>query len=222
MKQTLNAGIVILLLFLISACSTADVSGDEHTRKYGDTKFTNSGRGIQTINVTITGSSSTKTDTDQTTENDPTNETTPKLAVGLEGATAAAFDDGLIDGVTNTATRLLDNSKKEITKPTQNKNEKVGETQPVEQSKYDGYQTRYHHTTTGSSDGGKSLVLCPGQVMDFDECSAGDVNIPLHGKDTGRVIYWNMTQVPAGDIICTKNGKSYKYKANATIVHGDC
>jgi hypothetical protein len=84
------------------------------------------------------------------------------------------------------------------------------------------YETRFHHTTTGSSDGGKSLVLCPGQVMNFNKCSVGNVIIPEHGRDNGRVIYWNMYEVPSGDIICVKNGKAYKYKANKTVLYGDC
>ena len=84
------------------------------------------------------------------------------------------------------------------------------------------YETRFHHTTTGSSDGGKSLVLCPGQVMNFERCESDGVSIPFHGYDTGRVIYWNMTKVPKGDINCVKDGKGYKYRADRTLVYGDC
>ena len=84
------------------------------------------------------------------------------------------------------------------------------------------YSSKFHHTATGSSDGGKSLVLCPGQVMNFDECSVGNVDIPYHGSDDGRVIYWNISEEPAGDIICVKNKKSYKYKADSMMVDGDC
>jgi len=92
----------------------------------------------------------------------------------------------------------------------------------AEEPKVTRYETEFHHTTTGSSDGGKSLVLCPGQSMNFDSCSVGDVNIPRHGNDKGRESYWNMTEVPRGDIVCVKNGKSYKYKANKTITNGKC
>lgn len=84
------------------------------------------------------------------------------------------------------------------------------------------YESRFHHTTTGSSDGGKSLVLCPGQVMGFEKCTSDGVSIPFHGYDTGRVIYWNMTKVPKGDINCVKDGKSYKYRADKVLVYGDC
>jgi len=85
-----------------------------------------------------------------------------------------------------------------------------------------GYASKFHHTTTGSSDGGKSLVLCPGQIMNFDRCSVGDVDIPYHGSDDGRVVYWNIREEPRGDIVCVKNGKSYKYKANSVMVNGSC
>ena len=84
------------------------------------------------------------------------------------------------------------------------------------------YASKFHHTSTGSSDGGKSLVLCPGQRMNFDRCSVGDVDIPYHGSDDGRVVYWNIREEPRGDIVCVKNGKSYKYKANSVMVNGSC
>ena len=80
----------------------------------------------------------------------------------------------------------------------------------------------FHHTTTASSDGGKSLVMCPGHVPNFDKCSVGDTDIPYHGYDHGRVIYWNMFEEPSGDIICVKDGNSYRYRANSTIVFGSC
>ncbi len=85
-----------------------------------------------------------------------------------------------------------------------------------------GYASEFHHTTTASSDGGKSLVMCPGHVPNFDRCSVGDVDIPYHGYDKGRVSYWNMEEEPRGDIICVKNGKSYRYRADSTIVYGSC
>jgi len=219
MKKTLNAGFVIFLLVFICACSSADVSGDETLRKYGDTKFTNEGSGTQNITVNIKGSSETTTDTDQTTDNDPANETSPNLAAGSEGATVLASDEGLVKGVTNTAKRMRDYSKKESEKQPATNTEIVPQKQPVETTIY---ETKFHHTTTGSSDGGKSVVLCPGQTIDFDKCSASGVDIPFHGYDTGRIIYWNMKQVPAGDIICTKGGKTYRYRADKTIVYGDC
>ena len=84
------------------------------------------------------------------------------------------------------------------------------------------YESKFHHTSTGSSDGGKSLVLCPGQVMNFDKCSVGNVDIPYHGTDKGRQSYWNMSEEPRGDIVCVKNGKSYRYKANSVMVNGSC
>ena len=82
--------------------------------------------------------------------------------------------------------------------------------------------SRFHHTTTGSSDGGKSLVMCPGQTVNFDSCDVGGVNIPFHGYDDGRETYWNMFQVPIGDIVCVKDGMSYTYRADEVIVFGQC
>ncbi|MCK5071120.1 MAG: hypothetical protein KAR01_11275 [Desulfocapsa sp.] len=84
------------------------------------------------------------------------------------------------------------------------------------------YESRFHHTATGSSDGGKALVLCPGQVMNFDRCYVGDVTIPYHGTDEGRIIYWNTQRDPSGDIHCVKGDRSYKYKADRVMVFGDC
>ena len=84
------------------------------------------------------------------------------------------------------------------------------------------YETKFHHTTTGSSDGGKSLVMCPGQKMNFDHCECNGITIPFHGYDEGRETYWEMFKVPKGDIICVKDGKKYRYKANRVKVDGKC
>lgn len=96
----------------------------------------------------------------------------------------------------------------------------TAEDSPVAEST--SYETRFHHTATGSSDGGKALVLCPGQVMNFDRCYVGDVTIPYHGTDEGRIIYWNTQRDPSGDIHCVKGSQSYKYKADRVMVFGDC
>ncbi len=58
--------------------------------------------------------------------------------------------------------------------------------------------------------------------MNFDKCSVGNVDIPYHGTDKGRQSYWNMSEEPRGDIVCVKNGKSYRYKANSVMVNGSC
>ena len=84
------------------------------------------------------------------------------------------------------------------------------------------YESRFHHTTTASSDGGKSLVLCPGQRIGFDRCESNGVDIPRHSDDHNRETYWNMFEEPRGDIVCVKDGKSYRYKANAPVLFGDC
>jgi hypothetical protein len=100
--------------------------------------------------------------------------------------------------------------------------EEPEEEKQVEKQESTEYATRFHHTTTGGVDGGKSLVLCPGQRMNYSDCSVGSTSIPFHGFDEGREIYWNMKRVPSGDIVCTKNGKSYRYRANGTFVSGQC
>ena len=84
------------------------------------------------------------------------------------------------------------------------------------------YESRFHHTTTASSDGGKSLVLCPGQRIGFDRCESNGVEIPRHSDDHNRETYWNMFEEPRGDIVCVKDGKSYRYKADAPVLFGDC
>ena len=235
--------VLYTLAMVMSACSTADVTGDvnDTRRDYGDTRFTNSGSGTQTINVTLSGESATDRTGTVSTANNPENTVSPKLAVGLEGGTGTAGDEAFIEGVTSLSNRLLDNSKKDsdnpitnpipevvpavipVVVPTETKpNIEVPEeivTEPVTSIKY---ETRFHHTTTGSSDGGKSLVMCPGQVMDFDRCVADGVSIPYHGTDDGREIYWNMSFEPKGTIICTKDGNGYYYKADSTFVTGDC
>ena len=84
------------------------------------------------------------------------------------------------------------------------------------------YYQRYHHTTSGSVDGGTSIVLCPGQAKIFDTCSVNGVNIPYVGKDEGRYAWWNMRQVLKGDMICTGNGKTYKFIADLPFRAGFC
>jgi hypothetical protein len=88
------------------------------------------------------------------------------------------------------------------------------------------YETKFHHTQTAGPDKGKSLVLCPGQRMDFDKCTSGGINIPRHTDGEGRETYWNMTEEPDEDILCVKDGRFYLYPATITdsrgFVWGDC
>ena len=85
----------------------------------------------------------------------------------------------------------------------------------------------FHHTTTASSDGGKSLVLCPGDPTEFDRVwvEGTNVTIPRHANDHGRVTYWNMRQEPDGDILAKKGNKIYKFPASRAgngVVRGTC
>jgi hypothetical protein len=87
------------------------------------------------------------------------------------------------------------------------------------------YQTKFDHTTNDPQklkDGGKSLVLCPGQTMNFDKCSSNIVEIPRHSDDNGRETYWSMASAPVGDIVCKKDGKSYRYPASKLMTKGNC
>ena len=217
MDRIMNAVIGITLLLLVGACSSADVSGDESFRKSGDMMFRNEGYGTQNITVNIKGSSDKKTGTSQVTDNDPTNKPAEKIDVGLDEAKEVLLE--------KTATGV-DIAKQVLGKePVKSTKQPAGEPENAQKKQVESaieYETKYHHTTTGSSDGGKSLVLCPGQVIKFDKCTSGGVNIPFHGHDTGRVVYWNMSKEPEGDILCEKDGRVYKYRADKTIVYGDC
>ncbi len=88
------------------------------------------------------------------------------------------------------------------------------------------YEIRFHHTTFDpghTKDGGKSLVLCPGDDRKDLKCAVGDVPIRFHGISEERASYWNMTESPTGDISCVDGGgKTYKYKSDKTINYGSC
>lgn len=98
----------------------------------------------------------------------------------------------------------------------------VEKKEAVEEQKETEYETRFHHTATGSKDGGKSLVLCSGQKMKFTSCLSDGTSIPFHGYDHGRETYWNMHKEPQGDIVCKKDGKTYRFRADTTFVYGLC
>lgn len=85
----------------------------------------------------------------------------------------------------------------------------------------------FHHTTTASSDGGKSLVLCPGDNMEFDKVWCGRHTIPRHNDDNGRHTWWNGRRgaEPDGDIFAKKGNKVYRFPASRKdrgIVYGSC
>lgn len=85
------------------------------------------------------------------------------------------------------------------------------------------YETKFHHTNVNGTDGGMAIVLCPGQVMNFDSVSCGGVNIPRHQSDRGRETYWNMHEFKTGDIIAKKGNKIYRYPTkNGGLIFGSC
>jgi hypothetical protein len=85
-------------------------------------------------------------------------------------------------------------------------------------------QYPFHHTQlNGATDGGVSLVLCPGDDNRGFKCSQGDINVPYHGTDKVRVAYWNMRESGTGAIVCIDGDKTYSFKTVNTEVHkGKC
>ncbi len=82
----------------------------------------------------------------------------------------------------------------------------------------------FHHTQTNGPDGGQSLVMCPGETEKFDRCECNGVAIPYHGKDKGRLSYWNMfSSGGSGYIVCKKGSKKYRFKTvDKKIIKGSC
>ena len=153
----------------------------------------------------------------------------PQTSASLYGPSQAAGTEALMDDLKYVIEKWMDNRKKETTtttppvppvepeEPEEPGNGEIVINDPIWIENYP-----FHHTTTASSDGGKSLVMCPDETMMFDECSVGDVDIPFHGHDNDRIIYWNMTEEPSGDILCIKGNKGYVFPAGDVIVYGEC
>ena len=216
--------------FLLTGCLGADSSqtGDTTTKRYDiEMVVTNSGDGKVDVTLPLNVTAATDTTSRQTAEGN-TATSTRKAAVGWNGGTGAlAEEQAVMEGFASLFQQWQDNRKEgsdntstAAKRPTENGQPKeivpgvITEPELI-------YETRFHHTTEGSSDGGKSLVLCPRQKMGFDKCTVGDINLPRHDDD-GREGYWNMTEVPAGDIVCTKDGKSYRYKSGKKMLEGKC
>jgi hypothetical protein len=227
-----NIDLLLLLSsgFLLTGCLGADSSqtGDTTTKRYDiEMVVTNSGDGKVDVTLPLNVSAATDTTSRQTAEGN-TATSTRKAAVGWNGGTGAlAEEEAVMEGFASLFQQWQDNRKehsdnsattaKESTDAVQLEEGVTGAADVSELT----YETRFHHTTQGSFDGGKSLVLCPGQKMGFEECLAGDIILPRHDDD-GREGYWNMTAVPAGDIVCTKDGKSYRYKSGEKMLEGKC
>ena len=121
-----------------------------------------------------------------------------------------------LDEIISTVEDLVEKRKKEKEKEkVEQPDITLTETTPlVDKTPVTHQRTKFHHTQTDGPDGGKSLVLCPGQSMNFKNCTSGSIKIPRHGLDEGREIYWNMRQSTKGDIQCEKDGKTYLFPAS--------
>ena len=108
----------------------------------------------------------------------------------------------------------------EVQKPEEPATEPEEPVAPADPADPIAYETRFHHTQTAGPDSGKSLVLCPGQRMDFDKCTSNGIVIPRHKDGDGRETYWNMSKEPDGDILCVKGDKQYLYPATITDPRG--
>ena len=216
--------------FLLTGCLGADSSqtGDTTTKRYDiEMVVTNSGDGKVDVTLPLNVTAATDTTSRQTAEGN-TATSTRKAAVGWNGGTGAlAEEEAVMEGFASLFQQWQDNREEgsdntstAAKKPTETVQQEEIVTGAVVEPEL-VYETRFHHTTEGSSDGGKSLVLCPGQKMDFDKCSVGDIVLPRHDDD-GREGYWNMTAEPVGDIVCIKDGTSYRYRSGEKILEGKC
>ncbi len=175
------------------------------------------------------------------TETDQAKKDTTNIPVGYGGGqanieseteNAAATQDNSLKDSANTDNRKTDSDNDVNSETTNNSNYDVAsetaeaelaeETEAIPDNDDVAYQTKFHHTQTNGTDGGQSLVLCDDQDLMFDSCTAGDVNIPYHGKDEGRLSYWNMAEYSLEDIVCLKDGVKYKYPVAQGMVNGDC
>ena len=90
------------------------------------------------------------------------------------------------------------------------------------------WETYYHHTHLNGSDGGVSLVLCPGDSRRLTNVRCGNISIPQHGPhmngDKGRTAYWKR-RVTAPDTYITAEyeGRTLYFKTrNYSVLDGSC
>ncbi len=140
-----------------------------------------------------------------------------KIKDNLQDDTEIDPDKGKSDGITDQdLTDDAADKEDDKTPPPANAAE-VGDGSKAKPFK----NTKYHHTQWNHpKDGGKSLVLCPGEKKLFSRCWVGTVSIPYHDNGAPRHSWWNMKQAPAGDINCLdKDGKYHVFKSSNTIDH---
>lgn len=233
-----NAALALIMTtsIMLTGCFSTDSSttGNVSTKKYDIEMTINNYGNDVTVTFPVSLTASTESSSEQETSN--TASDTRKANLGYNGSTASMADDGaelFLESVTSAARRWIDSRKTDsendnsVTSSEKQsdsepvKIQKDSSKQPITEINYE-FSNKFHHITTGYVDGGKSLALCNGDTTRFDKCESDGVDIPYHGLDEGRLLYWNMNKEPIGDIICVKDGKEYRYKAPEGITFGNC
>ncbi len=225
----------LIPLLLLVGCADSGTRGDNTERVYkAPVEVINSGAGTVTLTINLNASGETKTDTDQDTQN--SSAISPRTSAGWNGGTAALAESGaefMMEGIESIYEAWQDNRKTDADTSSNPDNDNTvtpetpddvtEETDDVADSTE--YQTKFSHTSmrTSVTKNTKALVLCPGQTIEFDSCTASGVEIPRHSTDDkGRETYLHTTQALEGDITCIKDGKTYLYKSDSVENFGEC
>jgi hypothetical protein len=218
--------LLLLLPLMLLGCADSSTTGTNREYDIRVDISQNTGPVSLTFPLNVDSTSST----DQTTEGQAS--ISPDIRLQLtEGAATGAMSgaDSLIkDVVSKYQPTIKREAEKQVIEQLPTKPAAPSAPVPVPDPPADippandpmTYETRFHHTQTGGPDGGKSMVMCPGQRMEFDRCTSDGVTIPFHGFDEGRELYWNMGAEPKGDITCTKGDKTYVYPASTPDARG--
>ncbi len=165
---------------------------------------------------------------DLDTATEQTKEDTTNAPISVQGGqsnvdsqteNAAAEQDNSLKDSANT-----DNRKTDSENPVTETNNEIVQpvTAPSNTEDVGFLSMPYSHTQTNGPDKGQSLVMCEDTEVVFEKCYAGDVNIPYHGKDDGRIGYWNLTEYSNQDIVCELEGKKYLFPVGDGIKKGGC
>jgi len=157
MRKWMSVGLwmfVCFALLLLGACSTADTTGSTTDREYR--QDINTGGGNVVIYAPINIKASTAQNTDQETDNDPRNETSPRSALGLNGSTGTLADEGasmVMEGVRSMIDASMRDNQEEVqpSQATEQARKEIGdpgetadktETTPAETTETGGYNTK--------------------------------------------------------------------------------
>jgi len=234
--------LLLMLAGILTSCADSGTRGDSAERAYKDLVTINNNHGTIRMEVALTAASDYESATKQDTRNAAS--VSPRTSASLYGGSAAMASDGaeLVFEKMESAFEAWQDFRKENSDNPVTDNSTVqprdmqqfADTLTDSDKTFTGdiptesvYETRFHHTTSslpgdGYPDDGKSLVMCPGQRMNFDKCTTNLVTIPKHSDDEDREHYWLMGKTPVGDIVCTKGDKTYRYRADSVFVEGQC